>query len=611
MMKLLGIVVVLPAVVEASSPEKRLERKRPGPESRPADETKEYFAFPKKTAEEMMEKASAEYKEEGEKTSPVREEDERTGVGVPRMKTLEEMIDRALAEYEDEGERTSVEAVEARDPVGVVYPQGHFERLYNPLAFYSVPEKCVSGDLAICLSAHDDTTAELSFGFNGTHGFFETRVLKVALDQPDDDGVMTAVVQPESPHQIEDLREVTSMPTLREIGVRYPVSEDPLLLDIILRRGARTRRERSECSVRLVRVSTKVNVMSASDVLGACGQPLHGREADLWVESASLTGKERLESLVGAFDENVVDSGVTGVPHETLERSTEGDKPSLEDFQAWLDDAERKEGSSLKEKLVGMKGDRPQSASVEGVQGLSSSGESAAPKKEKDGITVPRIDEGSGKHSRPLTKQPRSKRPRINARGQAGSSVVVLPGETSLVERASVRGEGNASEVDPGRTSITERRADLDLMPRSRIGLLEGEYSARMNLYKITGSFSARIICNEIDVAIGNFRYTSQGPGAWIGDIRLVPVPSSTGRWLRVDGGRVEDLDKMLSRMQKSFERSGMALDGRNFTHLTMFIGKDILERRDDDEKLYVDFARKGGVHSDYYRIVLEASRGK
>ncbi|KAF4681761.1 hypothetical protein FOZ60_011577 [Perkinsus olseni] len=64
-------------------------------------------------------------------------------------------------------------------------------------------------------------------------------------------------------------------------------------------------------------------------------------------------------------------------------------------------------------------------------------------------------------------------------------------------------------------------------------------------------------------------------------------------------------------RGKKSFERSGMALDGRNFTHSTMFIGKDTLERRDDDGKLYIDFARKGGVHSDYYRIVLEASRRK
>ncbi|KAF4684820.1 hypothetical protein FOZ60_007308, partial [Perkinsus olseni] len=65
MVKLLGIVVVFPAVVNASSPEKRLGRKRLGPESRPADETKEYLPFPKKTAEEMMGKAFAEYKDEG------------------------------------------------------------------------------------------------------------------------------------------------------------------------------------------------------------------------------------------------------------------------------------------------------------------------------------------------------------------------------------------------------------------------------------------------------------------------------------------------------------------------------------------------------------------
>ncbi|KAF4716655.1 hypothetical protein FOZ63_024060, partial [Perkinsus olseni] len=159
----------------------------------PADETKEYLPFPKKTAEEMMEKAFAEYKDEGEKTSPVRKEDKGTGVGVPLMKTLEDMIERAFAEYEDEGERTSVKTVEARDPVGVVYPQGLFERLHNPLAFYSVREKCVSDDLAICLSAHENTTAELSLGFTGTHGFFETRTLKVALAEPDGDGVMTAV----------------------------------------------------------------------------------------------------------------------------------------------------------------------------------------------------------------------------------------------------------------------------------------------------------------------------------------------------------------------------------------------------------------------------------
>ncbi|KAF4648046.1 hypothetical protein FOZ61_003204, partial [Perkinsus olseni] len=395
----------------------------------------------------------------------------------------------------------------------------------------------------------------------------------VALDEPDGDGVMTAVVQPESPHQIGDLRQATSMPTLREIGVRYPVSKDPRLLDVIFRRGARTRRGRSECSVRLVRASTKVKVMSASDGLGTCGQPSHGREVGLSVKDAPLTAKERLESVVGPFDENVVDSGVSGVAPETSGMSTEGDKPSFEDVMAWLEDTEEKERSPRKEASVGVNGDRPQSVSAEGVAGLSSSGESAAPKKEKDGITVPRIDEDSGKHSRPLTKRPRSKRPRINARGQDGSSVVILPGETSLVERESERGEGKVSEVDPGRTSITERRADLDLMPRSRIGLLEGEYSARMNLYKITGVFSAQIICNEIDVGMGKFRYAiSQGQGTWIGDIRLVPVPSSTGRWLRVDGGKVEDLDKMLSRMQKSFERSGMALDGRNFTHSTMFI---------------------------------------
>ncbi|KAF4743579.1 hypothetical protein FOZ62_002512, partial [Perkinsus olseni] len=429
---------------------------------------------------------------------------------------------------------------------------------------------------------------------------------------PDGDGVMTAVVQPESPHQIEDLREATSMPTLREIGVRYPVSEDPRLLDIIFRRGARTRRGRGECSVRLVRESTKVKVMSSSHGLGTCGQPSHGRAPGSAVKGASLNAKERLESVVGRFDEDVVDSGVSGVAPGTWGMSTDGDKPSLEDVMAWLDDTEEKERSPRKEASVRMDGDRQQSVSVEGVQGLSSSGESAAPKKEKDGITVPRIDEGSGEHSRPLAKQPRSKRPRINARGQDGSSVIILPGETSLVERASVRGEGKGSEVDPGRTSITERRADLDLMPRSRIGLLEGEYSARMNLHKVTGIFSAQIICNEIDVGMGKFRYAiSQGAGTWIGDIRLVPVPSSTGRWVRVDGGRVEDLDKMLSRMQKSFERSGMSLDGRNFTHSTMFIGKDTLERRDDDGKLYIDFARKGGVHGDYYRIVLEASRRK
>ncbi|KAF4647142.1 hypothetical protein FOL46_004632, partial [Perkinsus olseni] len=209
----------------------------------------------------------------------------------------------------------------------------------------------------------------------------------VALDEPDGDGVMTAVVQPESPHQIGDLRQATSMPTLREIGVRYPVSKDPRLLDVIFRRGARTRRGRSECSVRLVRASTKVKVMSASDGLGTCGQPSHGREVGLSVKDAPLTAKERLESVVGPFDENVVDSGVSGVAPETSGMSTEGDKPSFEDVMAWLEDTEEKERSPRKEASVGVNGDRPQSVSAEGVAGLSSSGESAAPKKEKDGIT--------------------------------------------------------------------------------------------------------------------------------------------------------------------------------------------------------------------------------
>ncbi|KAF4753213.1 hypothetical protein FOZ63_001767 [Perkinsus olseni] len=94
----------------------------------------------------------------------------------------------------------------------------------------------------------------------------------------------------------------------------------------------------------------------------------------------------------------------------------------------------------------------------------------------------------------------------------------------------------------------------------------------------------------------------------WSGGLLLSPFYSPRGKWYRVASRGV---DGMLSRMQKSFERSGMSLDGRNFTHSTMFIGKDTLERRDDDGKLYIDFARKGGVHSDYYRIVLEASRRK
>ncbi|KAF4646500.1 hypothetical protein FOZ61_005741, partial [Perkinsus olseni] len=144
-----------------------------------------------KTLEKMIERAFAEYEEEGEKTSPVREEDEGTGVGVPLTKTLEEMIESGFAE--DEEEKTPLGTVKARDPVGVDRPQGLFERVYNPPAFYSVPEKCVPEDFAICLSAHEDTTADLSFGFIGTHGFFETRALKVALDEPDGDGVMTAV----------------------------------------------------------------------------------------------------------------------------------------------------------------------------------------------------------------------------------------------------------------------------------------------------------------------------------------------------------------------------------------------------------------------------------
>ncbi|KAF4691085.1 hypothetical protein FOZ63_011060, partial [Perkinsus olseni] len=92
----------------------------------------------------------------------------------------------------------------------------------------------------------------------------------------------------------------------------------------------------------------------------------------------------------------------------------------------------------------------------------------------------------------------------------------------------------------------------------------------------------------------------------WSGVLLLSPFYSPRGKWYRVASRGV---DMMLSRMQKSFERSGMALDGRNFTHLTMFIGKDTLDQRDDDGKLYIDFARKGGVHGDYYRIVLEASR--
>ncbi|KAF4732136.1 hypothetical protein FOZ62_030126 [Perkinsus olseni] len=95
----------------------------------------------------------------------------------------------------------------------------------------------------------------------------------------------------------------------------------------------------------------------------------------------------------------------------------------------------------------------------------------------------------------------------------------------------------------------------------------------------------------------------------WSGGLLLSPFYSPRGKWYRVASRGV---DGMLSRMQKSFERSGMALDGRNFTHSTMFIGEDSLDRRDDDDgKLYIDFARKKGVHSDYYRIVLEASRRK
>ncbi|KAF4697968.1 hypothetical protein FOZ63_001160 [Perkinsus olseni] len=298
---------------------------------------------------------------------------------------------------------------------GVVYPQGFFERLHNPLASYSVREECVSDDLAICLSAHEDTTAELSFGFTGTHGFFETRTLKVALAEPDGDGVMTAVVQPESPHQIEDLREVTSMPTLREIGVRYPVSEDPRLVDIIFRRGARTRRGRSECSVRLVRESTK---------------PLHGREAGLSVKGASLTAKERLESVVGPFDEDVVDSGASDDPAVIWKGRTGKGRLSVEDVMAWLDETEE-EGKSSR------KGDEGESVGMDG---------GVAEKKGKDGIA-------DDKHHRSPSRRRSSKRARTNGRGHDAAWAVMTPsGGVRVIEEkgGSTRGRRKVSKVDPG-----------------------------------------------------------------------------------------------------------------------------------------------------------------
>ncbi|KAF4651464.1 hypothetical protein FOL46_000309 [Perkinsus olseni] len=115
---------------------------------------------------------------------------------------------------------------------------------------------------------------------------------------------------------------------------------------------------------------------------------------------------------------------------------------------------------------------------------------------------------------------------------------------------------------------------------------------------------SASLSAPQIELRYQAERYAPD----WSGALLLSPFYSPRGKWYRVASSR--GVDKILSRMQKSFERSGMALDGRNFTHLTMFIGKDTLERRDDDDgKLYIDFARKEGVHSDYYRIVLGASR--
>ncbi|KAF4727828.1 hypothetical protein FOZ63_032654, partial [Perkinsus olseni] len=147
---------------------------------------------------------------------------------------------------------------------------------------------------------------------------------------------------------------------------------------------------------------------------------------------------ERLESLVGAFDENVVDSGASDDPAVIWKGRTGKGTLSVEDVMAWLDETEEgKEEEEEEEGKSSRKGDEGESVGM--VDG------GFAEKKEKDGIA-------DDEHHRSPSRRRGSKRARTNGRGHDAAWAVMTPSGGGVIEEkgGSTRVRRKVSKVDPG-----------------------------------------------------------------------------------------------------------------------------------------------------------------